>query len=280
MNGEKQLKAPCPYQGGKQRLASQIVDTILERPYTAETQFFDLCCGSGAISLELVNRGISPRQITMYDAGVWGKFWASISSNTFDLQLFRGLIQNLPESQEFFKTHLRSLIDKPANEGEVELFLLLQATSFGGKQIRFKDGKWCNTSFRNYWKPTETSKRRSPVNAMQPFPSELERRVLSIVENMVGVKAFNNDIMSLLEKPFPTNSIVYIDPPYQNTTGYEHDLQLSLFIKKFKSLNNAPLFVSEGVPLTKDAIALNFNGKKGGISGLRKGSQEEWLSVF
>ena len=43
------LTIPCAYQGGKQRLAKQIVDVIFEQNDINETtKFYDLCCGSGA----------------------------------------------------------------------------------------------------------------------------------------------------------------------------------------------------------------------------------------
>ena len=60
------LSIPCAYQGGKQRLAKDIVDIIFnENNISEDTKFYDLCCGSGAISIELINRGIQPENITM-----------------------------------------------------------------------------------------------------------------------------------------------------------------------------------------------------------------------
>ena len=65
------LIVPCSYQGGKQRLAKKIVDIIFEQnEINEDTKFYDLCCGSGAITLELINRGIHPSNITMVDRGV------------------------------------------------------------------------------------------------------------------------------------------------------------------------------------------------------------------
>ena len=49
------LQVPCSYQGGKQRIASQIVDNLIEASNSSNSFFYDLCCGSGAISIELVN---------------------------------------------------------------------------------------------------------------------------------------------------------------------------------------------------------------------------------
>ena len=252
------LRVPCSYQGGKQRIASQIVDVILESLPSENTQFYDLCCGSGAISIELVNRGIDPKSISMLDISSWGTFWSAIGSNTFNMDIFDHLLAELPDSQKDFKKYLSELSERPVDKNEAELYPILQACSFGGKQIYRKEKKWANACFRDYWEPTETSIRRSPANAMQPSPNELRRRVNAIVTKMSGVTCFNMDIMELLSTPLPKNSIVYIDPPYQNTTGYAYNFDLDLFIKRFREINNVPLFISEGTPLNEKAIMLNF----------------------
>ena len=274
------LRVPCSYQGGKQRIASQIVDVILESLPSENTQFYDLCCGSGAISIELVNRGIDPKSISMLDISSWGTFWSAIGSNTFNMDIFDHLLAELPDSQKDFKKYLSELSEQPVDKNEAELYPILQACSFGGKQIYRKEKKWANACFRDYWEPTETSIRRSPANAMQPSPNELRRRVNAIVTKMSGVTCFNMDIMELLSTPLPKNSIVYIDPPYQNTTGYAYSFDLNLFIERFREINNVPLFISEGTPLNEKAIMLNFGGANGGISGSRKNKHHEWLSRF
>lgn len=43
-----QLRVPCAYQGGKQRVAAQIVDLLLEANPGPNSRFYDLCCGSAA----------------------------------------------------------------------------------------------------------------------------------------------------------------------------------------------------------------------------------------
>ena len=92
------LVPPCSYQGGKQRLAKQIVDIILEQnDITEYTKFYDLCCGCGAITLELINRGIHPTNIIMVDKGLFGKFWNSIANNEFNLDVFQQEIKKIPE---------------------------------------------------------------------------------------------------------------------------------------------------------------------------------------
>ena len=274
------MRVPCAYQGGKQRVAGQIVDTLLDAASGARTKFYDVCCGSGAVSIELVNRGVDPSRITMLDISSWGSFWSAIGSGAFNMEAFDQLLSELPDDKREIKAHMVALSELPVHGREVELYPLLQACSFGGKQI-WRDGdRWENAFFRDYWEPTATSVRRSPANPMQPSPVELRRRVNSLVSGMRGVTCLRADIMTLLDDPLPRDAVVYVDPPYQGTTGYAFGFDIRIFASRFRDINRIPLFVSEGVPLNDDASILTFGGAKGGISGVRKGRHQEWLNRF
>ncbi|MBH2717044.1 hypothetical protein [Serratia marcescens] len=274
------MRVPCAYQGGKQRVAAQIVDHLLEAAPGPDTRFYDLCCGSGAVSIELVNRGVEPSRIWMLDISPWGAFWSAIGSGTFNMAVFDRILSGLPDDKRDLKAHMSALSALPVGDHEVELYPVLQACSFGGKQIWRKGERWANACFRGYWEPTATSIRRSPANPMQPSPSELRRRIGVLADGMKGVTCFNKDIMSLLNSPLPGNAVVYVDPPYQSTTGYAFGFDIKSFTERFRKINQIPLFISEGVPLNDNALLLTFGGAKGGISGNRKGKHEEWLSRF
>ncbi|HHN3503349.1 TPA: hypothetical protein ACRPRV_000651 [Legionella pneumophila] len=274
------LRVPCSYQGGKQRIAAQIVDVLLEAAPDSNSIFYDLCCGSGAVSIELVNRGIDASRIWMLDISSWGTFWSAIGSGTFNMDAFDLYLSNLPNEKRDFKTHLSSLSTLSVGEHEAELYPLLQACSFGGKQIWRKGERWASACFRDYWEPTTTSIRRSPANPMQPSPTELRRRIDALVKGMKGVTCLNMDIMTILNDSLPRNAVVYVDPPYQSTTGYAFNFDVTSFINRFREINQAPLFISEGIPLNDEALMLKFGGAKGGISGSKKGKHQEWLSRF
>ena len=278
----KKLVPPCSYQGGKQRLAKQIVDIIFEQnKINEETKFYDLCCGSGAITLELINRGVHPSNITMVDAGVYGAFWNSVANDEFDLEIFKHEIDKLPEVKDI-QRYLQELSNQDVdNDKLVYHYLLLQSGSFGSKQIWIENNRWKNNSFRSYWLPTETSSRRSPVNPMMPMPNTLYDRVKNIVEYLGGcINAINSDI-SKIEWHFDENSIVYIDPPYKNTTKYGLDFDYEEFI-----INNwayVNIYVSEGYKMdsVEDAILLSKGRTKGSINGdIKKKPTEEWLNCF
>ena len=274
------LRVPCSYQGGKQRVASEIVDHLLEAATSENTVFYDLCCGSGAVSIELVNRGIDPGRIVMLDGSSWGAFWSSIGAGIFDLEAFNDLLGGLPTQKRELKAHIVELAAKPISGNEAELYPLLQACSFGGKQIWRQGDRWQNAFFRDYWEPTATSVRRSHANPMQPNAQELKNRVAALRHAMRNVKCMNADIFTILDEKIPDDAVVYVDPPYRGTTGYGFGFELQEFIEKYLETNKAPLFVSEGSPLRSDALKLSFGGAKGGISGARIGKHEEWLSRF
>lgn len=283
------LEIPCSYQGGKQRLAKQIVDIFYkENNINDDTKFFDLCCGSGAISLELINRGFNPNNITMIDNGCFGQFWQDIANSEFDLDIFKREIENLP-NLENIQSYLKKLSDLPVDEDKmVYHYLLLQAGAFGSKQIWIENNKWKNNTFRSYWLPTETSNRRSPVNPMMPMPNTLYNRVEAIVEQLSG------SIIASRESVFDAvyrideernkgnkNIIIYIDPPYANTTGYKETFDI--YSLEGQIWSTSPIYISEGYKMqgASESYLLSVGRTKGNISGeAKKKPTEEWLNRF
>ena len=283
------LEIPCSYQGGKQRLAKQIVDIFYkENDINDDTKFFDLCCGSGAISLELINRGFNPNNITMIDNGCFGQFWQDIANGEFDLDIFKREIENLP-NLENIQSYLKKLSDLPVDEDKmVYHYLLLQAGAFGSKQIWIENNKWKNNTFRSYWLPTETSNRRSPVNPMMPMPNTLYNRVEAIVEQLSG------SIIASKESVFDAvyrideerdkgnkNIIIYIDPPYANTTGYKETFDI--YSLEGQIWSTSPIYISEGYKMqgASESYLLSVGRTKGNISGeAKKKPTEEWLNRF
>ncbi|WP_258806580.1 hypothetical protein [Pseudidiomarina sp. CB1] len=216
----------------------------------------------------------------MLDISSWGAFWAAIGAGTFNMDVFDRLVAELPKDKRDFKAHMVQLSQIPVRKIGIELYPLLQASSFGGKQIWHNGEHWSNACFRDYWEPTATSVRRSPANPMQPGPDELQRRLNKLVNGMKGVNCINDDIMSILNSPLPDDAVVYVDPPYKSTTKYGYNFDLNSFVTAFREMSKAPLLVSEGVALTENSVMLTFGGAKGGISGVKKGKHQEWLNYL
>lgn len=285
----KTLEIPCSYQGGKQRLAKQIVDIFYEENNIDDnTKFFDLCCGSGAVSLELINRGFNPNNIVMIDNGCFGRFWQDIANEEFDLEIFKEEIEKLP-SLENIQNYLKELSNRPVNEDKMAYhYLLLQAGAFGSKQIWIEGNKWKNNTFRSYWLPTETSNRRSPVNPMMPMPNTLYDRVEAIVEQLSGcVVASRENVFDAVyrideeREVGNKNMIVYVDPPYTNTTGYKENFDI--YALEGQIWSECPIYISEGYEMNgaKKSWLLSKGRTKGNISGeVKKKPVEEWLNRF
>lgn len=280
----KNLKPPCTFQGAKQRVASEIVDCIFSQNIiNGHTKFYDLCCGAGTISLELINRGIKPENIIMLDKSSWGLFWNKIGHGEYDIQKFNSYIENIPKDKYRIQSYLKRLSKTNPNIDEEYKYILLQAGSFGGKQIWREDNAWKNTSFRSYWQPTTTSKRRSHVNPMQPMPDTIKKRMNLIVNSCKGLTCLHTDIYDLLECikfNNENNCIFYIDPPYKNVTQYGFHFDWQEFVGDLMQETLAPIYVSECKRYSDEALLLNFQGAKGGISGNKKCKNEEWLNIY
>ena len=275
------LKPMFAYQGGKTKLADKIYNEITSR-CGKDVTFVDVCCGGGSVSVEFINNGLHPENIYMFDSGAIGAFWQQVSEGTFDLDYFEYIIHKIPSDLENIKGFMEDLskIEYGYVGDVVSEYLLLQASAFGGKQIYDLGCKFSNTSFRSYWKPTETSSRRSPVNPMMPMPNTLLSRVKQLVSEMQPIKAVHTYAENIDFSKIKTDKdlVVYIDPPYKGTTGYKDTIDLSLVIDRAKCVG-AKVFVSEYYNLS-DNFTILSETTKGGISGDRKGSMVEYLSIL
>ncbi len=274
------LLPPCSYQGGKQRLANQICDIIEERE-GSEFVFYDLCCGSGAVSLEMVNRD---KNVIMVDKAPFGLFYEMIGKGDFNLNIFRKEINKLPDIENIGQ-YLKDLSNFPVNEELlVYHYLLLQSGAFGSKQIWVEEDKWCNNTFRNYWKPTATSNRKSPVNPMMPMPETLFNRVEQIIlhgsEQIIGLHIDIFEAIDIIKRD-SRKKVIYIDPPYQNTTGYFGTFDIFEVVEK---LQGEHIYVSEGFEFNLsncESIVLSEGRKKGNVSGtVKKNAVKEVLNII
>lgn len=130
-NKSVMLRVPCCYQGGKQRIASQVVDYLLSHPLSQleKTTYYDLCCGSGAITIELINRGIDPKRIVMVDLSSWGAFWEKVGSGNYDLTKLKHLIDEIPGDKKRVKAHVSAMAKQPVSDDEAYIYPILQACS-------------------------------------------------------------------------------------------------------------------------------------------------------
>lgn len=288
---KEKLEIPCSYQGGKQRLARQIVDIFFqENKIDDYTQFYDICCGSGAISIELLNRGIKAKNIHMVDRSPWGLIWQMLGEGSFDLSIFKEFIETIPKDIRIIKQYASDIIKRPVNENMIPYhFLFLQACAFGSTATWIENNNWCKAGgLRDYWLPTGTSNRRSPVNPMMPMPQKLYDRMWLLYNQTKGLNGYCMDVFDFIyiideewEIKNNKNIIIYIDPPYQNTQQYGYTF--NIYELERQIWNNVPIYISEGRELLgANKTYLLSNGRvKGNINGkVKKKPIEEWLNKF
>ena len=275
------LVPPCSYQGGKQRLAKKIVDIIFEQnEINEETKFYDLCCGSGAITLELINRGIHPSNITMVDKSDYGSFWDCVANDEFNIKIFENMVNKMPD-KPYRKQYLLDMSKNLNKETREYQYLLLQSGSFGGKAIHSENNEWKHHGFRDYWMPTETSIRRSPCNPTQPEPNVMLNRVKDIVDVCGGlIRCINGEVLEFVKnEKFEENSIIYIDPPYINTTGYSVELDVVEVVNLIPKY--IPTYVSECNVLSDKYEFITKGKSKGNMTGVvNTKRRDDLLNIF
>lgn len=257
------LPPPVSYQGGKRRQAPEIVRHMAVDP---EMPFYDLCCGSGAVSLELISRGHDPAKITMVDAGPWGDVWRLVGAGEFDVNRLEHYAASVPDQTAETADALVTLRDSvaPDHPDAPYVFLLLQSGSFGGKAIGVRGPKWWGHSFRrDLCRPL-----------LLPSPHALVRRMRSICKRSAGVTGIRGCISRV---DVPHGAVSYLDPPYEGTAGYGHETDAILWA----AARYTPVYVSELRPLSltyrqlRPRVTSNLSARSGA-----KPDRAEYLSLF
>ena len=123
---------------------------------------------------------------------------------------------------------------------------------------------------------------------MMPMPETLYHRVENIVNQISGcIVASKENVFDALYRLNTEwengnkNVIIYIDPPYMNTTGYKDSFDIYEIRRKI--CNYYPIYISEGLKMehTYKTYLLSKGRTKGNISGdVKKKPVEEWLNMF
>lgn len=258
----KMLEQPVSYQGSKRRYAKDIIRYI-----QPNNKFADFCCGTGTVSMAALNY-LNPKDITMVDFGPWGNFWELVGSGEFSLNKFKKFLKEMPQEQ-FLQDYLEELASTKPKEGDIPyIFLLLQAGSFGGKAIWVENGEWKHQGFRR-------EMRRTGIRTFFPRKRELYKRVARICNQMYGVTGLHKDVREIEVE----SSVVYIDPPYKEGSGYKGSFDISLLVKSLVEKDNK-VFVSEETPLSNNYIILDTGSRRSNISGKARKKRQEFLSVY
>ena len=261
------LPPPVSYQGGKRRQAPEIVRHMA---LDSETPFVELCCGSGAVSLELISRGHNPAKITMVDAGPWGDVWRLVGAGEFDLRTLEEVGAALLKMGKHSPAIPDTLAEMarlfpPTHRHGPYAFLFLQSGVFGRKAVGVRDGLWTRCNF------SAPGDLKHPP--LIPEPEVIVRRMQRICRRLDGVCGLRADVRSI---GVAAGSAVYLDPPYAGTTGYGHDVEAVALAVGWAP---SPVYVSERVALSSTARLLRERVASG-LSGASSAISAEYLSLF
>ncbi len=261
------VKSPAAYQGNKSFIAKQIVDIV---GLPSEKPFFELCCGSGAVSCAAVEAGHRPELITMVDLSPWGHFRRAIGDGSFDLRYFECLLNRVPADPSKVRGYLTELAAQPPDEHVAETFVLLQSGTYSGRPVTIAEGRWQIPGYRGYWIPKVGSRSRGTKHPMSPQPKSMLERVRVISARMKGVRGVCADVRKVSSSIGAAK--VYIDPPYAGKSKYWYNVALSDVV--------GTCWASEARPLSNISMRLSVGRPDGGHSATRKGlPAEEWLSL-
>lgn len=295
----RRLQPPVLYQGSKYRIAHQLVDQIpmLEwKVFDTEFEFIDGCCGSGAFTMALLERGIAaePEQITMVDSGPWGWVWEQVGRGEFPLESLRYMIQGAPRKAEQLQDWLYELAAMPKqiykqpnlcpniSSYYTPAFLMLQAGANSSLPVRFQQGlpvnppylRWKHPGFAKHWGPVGYTGQTT----MRPCPRSIYERMVRVCDRMYGVQGKMCDIREVVPPGTCDNSmLLYLDPWYR---GFRYGRYFAA--KKYVESLHVKTMVSSGENLKhwKGCEDTKLLTRVKSSYMLPRVSREEWVSKF
>jgi len=254
-----------------------------------EGVFVELCSGSAAVTLALVNKqkpivsfaggkagytheilsifgSISPTSFFVNDAGNWGRTWRCIVADKKEVEM-QVLLHSEENSNDARQWAIKTLDDDNANESHRSAaHLYVVASTYGGFERGGFKGR---------------HKHRPNVDGFIPSRQTIYERLKNLTLPNI-ITATNKNALDI--DPFP--ACVYIDPPYNGTTKYTATLsrqdviQTALRWKEVGSL----VVVSECEPI-KELVALGWKtveitNKRHGQKRTNTKSSQEWLTFF
>lgn len=194
------VKSPINYVGNKFRLLPQIIPLF---PQNIDT-YIDLFGGSGTVLLNVPAHHHIYNDINVYVAGVFRGICSTDSEELIsDIRSISAEYGLDSTNKEAFE-RLRADYNKGRNDW-LTLYTLM-CSSFNG-QFRFNNKHEYNSSFG---KRCFNEKHIEHINQMPAFKKEIE--VFNLPFNMIDLRKYRD-----------TNTFVYCDPPYLNSTGNFND---------------------------------------------------------
>lgn len=264
--------------------------------------FYDLCCGTGAITLRLLSpfaeslpmmgrkadfatsildlmdlRGVRPDRIVMADCGPWGEFWRVVAESQRGEAVARVIEGFAGDGDDLFAV---LSIEAPPHDSIAfaAAFACLQTANASGRAVQVSDQRWKTHGYAHL---TDSARDKG-------FPERLRKRqVADRVRSFAGLdwpptRVITCDLRyAQIEPEF--GDVVVVDPPYKGTTGY-HGLDLTraevAHLARVAAARGARVGICEGEPVR----ALTDSGwwssqVAGGSWRKAKSEKVEWLTT-
>lgn len=231
--------------GSKSKYASKITEFIWR--YASRNRFpvYDVCCGSAAVALYW------GRSVHLIDAGPWGTFWKLIHEHNLKDFSF-----HFDRPMEDYARIWKELPVPNREDPEYAIrFLLLQMSAFNGKPVGDELGKWSYPGINP--KACSINKWRQAWFLI----TRLKKAIESV--HRINIHDFE----------FPVSNI-YVDPDYEDTTGYGYTVDIDRFVRDNDHCN---IFVSHHKELSYVAWDFIYD-IKGGMRAFSL-SDKEYLFV-
>ena len=278
-----------PYQGSKKKISKKIVE-IIKQNFGTDKPIYDIFGGGGAITAECMLNGLDVHYNDL-DETVTSMFQKVVSEDRDYLKTL------LVSRDEFFKIR-----DKENKTVDDELKLLVN--SFGNNRKNYLyseefsdlkhnlvteiiknhdtfDGYKKTETYKNAYRPFDVGKEKKNQVLQQLKPlQQLERlQQLQRLQQLSHIEATNLDYTEFSDIE---NAILYLDPPYQNTTldSYsisEFDSQSFYDWAYEMSKKNIVLISSYEIPDERFGCVYEFKSARSTLSSGLRGKRTEKL---
>jgi len=249
------MKLGMPYMGNKRKLAKRIVAKIRRDNPKAE-HFYDLFGGGGAISFEALkhfkyvhynelNTGVVALLKDIIANGVTPKYYQWIDKGTFqkhknDDDLFGGLCKVV---WSFGNNQRDYLFAKEIEEDKRLLhFIVVDKCEKSLKEFNIKFGLDISLESNSLFDETINQRRLRIMAIVKKRVGRIDLEQLERLEQLQQLQQLERlqiTNLSYDKVEIEDNSVIYLDPPYKNTTKYQHGIDESVlkeWITKHKNV--------------------------------------------
>ncbi len=236
MEQKPSVPHPIPYQGSKRRIAGQILDWFPRRV----ERLFDPCAGSGAVTLAAAQQGRAAQYLMGEALLPLARLWQRIIQGPEDLAMRYAAIW-LAAARDPRAHYDRIRAEFNADQDPAKLLYLLARCVKNA--VRFNRSGEFNQS---------PDRRRLGMH-----PSKMCTELHAAHQLLVGQAEVRAGDLAELTEQATVRDLVYLDPPYQGTSGgrdrrYSSPLDLPRFIQ-----------VLERLRARKIRFLVSFDGRSG-----------------